>query len=108
MVSSDVMYNGLPFPDEDFIKVTMERDLLIRRSFEHSPLLWVLLAFVATHRSALCYASVLLRGLTATCLHQWRAKNGTFHNHSICHLHFCIILRLFYMKKSEQISITKS
>ncbi|XP_013101737.2 integrator complex subunit 5 [Stomoxys calcitrans] len=75
MVSTDVMYNGLPFPDEEFTKVTMERDLLIRRAFLTSPILWALLGFIATHRPALCISSVLLRALCATCLHQWRAKN---------------------------------
>lgn len=76
MISTDVMYNGLPFPDEEFTKVTMERDLLIRRSFTTSPILWALLGFIATHRPALCFSSVLLRALCATCLHQWRARNG--------------------------------
>lgn len=78
MVSTDVMYNGLPFPDEEFTKVTMERDLLIRRAFITSPILWSLLGFISTHRPALCFSSVLLRALCATCLHQWRAKNGMF------------------------------
>lgn len=76
LVSPDVMYNGLPFPDEEFTKVTMERDLLIRRAFVSTPLLWIVLGFLATHRPALCFLSVLLRALCATCLHQWRAKNG--------------------------------
>lgn len=75
MVSTDVMYNGLPFPDEEFTKVTMERDLRIRRTFISSPILWALLGLIATHRPALCFSSVLLRALCATCLHQWRAKN---------------------------------
>ncbi|XP_055848550.1 integrator complex subunit 5 [Episyrphus balteatus] len=75
MVSTDVMYNGLPFPDEEFTKVTMERDLRIRRTFMSSPILWALLGLIATHRPALCFSSVLLRALCATCLHQWRAKN---------------------------------
>ncbi|XP_067616611.1 integrator complex subunit 5 [Eurosta solidaginis] len=75
MVSTDVMYNGLPFPDEEFTKVTMERDLMIRRAFTTSPVLWALLGFIAAHRPALCFSSVLLRAMCATCLHQWRAKN---------------------------------
>jgi len=40
LVSTDVMYNGLPFPDEEFTRVTMERDMLIRRAFINSPVLW--------------------------------------------------------------------
>lgn len=74
MVSTDVMYNGLPWPDEDFTKVTMERDLQIRRTFTNAPILWGILGLVATYRPAICFTSVLLRALCASVLNQWRAK----------------------------------
>lgn len=72
-VSPDVMYNGLPWPEEEFSKVTIERDLYIRRLFTTTPLLWDLLSFVAVNRPALCYCSVLMRALTATLMHQWNS-----------------------------------
>ncbi|KAL3269332.1 hypothetical protein HHI36_008404 [Cryptolaemus montrouzieri] len=72
-VSPDVMYNGLPWPEEEFSKVTVERDLMITKFFKTMPLLWDLLSFVAIYRPALCYCSVLLRALTATLIHQWRS-----------------------------------
>ncbi|KAL1494259.1 hypothetical protein ABEB36_009883 [Hypothenemus hampei] len=72
-VSPDVMYNGLPWPEEEFCKVTIERDLFIRRIFTSTPLLWDLLSFVAVCRPALCYCSVLIRALTATLIHQWKS-----------------------------------
>ncbi|XP_075212361.1 integrator complex subunit 5 omd [Lycorma delicatula] len=71
LISPDVMYNGLPWPEEDFCKVTVERDLCIRRLFNWLPLLWTLLKFIASHRPALCYCSVLLRAVTATLIGQW-------------------------------------
>ncbi|KAL1124013.1 hypothetical protein AAG570_001783 [Ranatra chinensis] len=71
LISPDVMYNGLPWPEEEFCKVTVERDLYIRRVFDNVPLLWSLLAYIAYHRPALCYCSVLLRALIATLLGQW-------------------------------------
>lgn len=75
MVSTDVMYNGLPWPDEElFTKVTMERDLQIRRTFRNAPILWGIMGLVAAYRPALCFTSVLLRALCASVLHQWRAK----------------------------------
>lgn len=77
LISSDVMYNGIPWPDEDFCKVTMERDLQIRRSFKNTPILWHIVAYIASNRPALCSASVLLRAICASLLHQWRAKSGT-------------------------------
>lgn len=93
MVSTDVMYNGLPFPDEEFTKVTMERDLMIRRAFTTSPVLWALLGFIAAHRPALCFSSVLLRAMCATCLHQWRAKNGNYDENSFL---YCILLLFIF------------
>ncbi|KAL1389194.1 hypothetical protein pipiens_012574 [Culex pipiens pipiens] len=76
LVSPDVMYNGLPWPDEEYTKVTMERDLQIRRMFRNNPILWSLLGLVACYRPALCYSSVLLRALAASVLHQWRSKSA--------------------------------
>lgn len=75
LISPDVMYNGLPWPDEDFNKITMERDLQIRRTFGNAPILWSILALVSTCRPSLCYASVLMRAICASLLHQWRAKS---------------------------------
>lgn len=74
-VSPDVMYNGLPWPEEEFQKVTIERDLQIRRTFKHSPILWPLLSLLAVHRPAMCFSSVLLRAICATVMHQWRARS---------------------------------
>lgn len=70
-VSPDVMYNGLPWPEEEFSKVTIERDLYIRRLFTQSPVLWALMNFLGVYRPVLCYCSVLLRALCATLLHEW-------------------------------------
>lgn len=75
-ISPDVMYNGLPWPEEEFSKVTIERDLHIRRLFTKSPILWELLGFMGAYRPVLCYCSVLLRALTATLLHQWSSCAG--------------------------------
>ncbi|CAO1437093.1 unnamed protein product [Diamesa tonsa] len=75
LVSSDVMYNGLPWPTEEFSKVTMERDLHIRRTFRNSPILWSILGLLATYPPSLCYCSVFLRAICASVLHHWRAKS---------------------------------
>ncbi|CAN7975226.1 unnamed protein product [Ixodes persulcatus] len=72
MVSSDVMFNGLPWPDEDFLKVTMERDLHIQAMFVEHPVLWDLLHLVASVRPSLCYCSVLLRAVMAVAMTHWR------------------------------------
>ncbi|XP_006609851.1 integrator complex subunit 5 isoform X2 [Apis dorsata] len=77
LVSPDVMYNGLPWPDEEFTKVTIERDLQIRRTFKDVPLLWTLLELTAWYRPALAYCSVLLRGIAATVIANWNIEEGT-------------------------------
>ncbi|CAL7942676.1 unnamed protein product [Xylocopa violacea] len=76
LVSPDVMYNGLPWPDEEFTKVTIERDLQIRRTFKDVPLLWTLLELTAWYRPALAYCSVLLRGIAATVMANWNTEEG--------------------------------
>ncbi|XP_035740370.1 integrator complex subunit 5-like [Vespa mandarinia] len=76
LVSPDVMYNGLPWPDEEFTKVTVERDLQIRRTFKDVPLLWTLLELTAWYRPALAYCSVLLRGIAATVMANWNIEEG--------------------------------
>lgn len=72
LVSSDVMFNGLPWPDEDFLKVTIERDLHIYATFVDHPILWDLLHLTAAARPSLCYCSVLLRAVVAVVMTHWR------------------------------------
>ncbi|XP_066597550.1 integrator complex subunit 5 [Prorops nasuta] len=76
LISPDVMYNGLPWPDEEFTKVTVERDLQIRRAFKDVPLLWALLELTAWYRPTLAYSSVLLRGIAATVIANWNIEEG--------------------------------
>lgn len=76
LISPDVMYNGLPWPDEDFTRVTVERDLQIQRSFKDTPVLWTLLQLTAWYRPSLAYCSVLLRAIVATVLSNWDVNKG--------------------------------
>ncbi|KAI5744171.1 hypothetical protein M8J77_026364 [Diaphorina citri] len=71
IISPDVMYNGLPWLEEDFCKVTIERDLHIKQFLDRTPVCWTLLSFIARARPALCTCSVLLRAVTASLLCQW-------------------------------------
>ncbi|XP_049865690.1 integrator complex subunit 5 [Pectinophora gossypiella] len=74
LVSPDVMYNGLPWPDEDFTKqVSIERELYMRSALEGSAPARAALRRCAGARPALCLASALLRATAATLLHRLRA-----------------------------------
>lgn len=63
----------LSWPPEELAKATVERDLRILRRFRQHPLLFPLLRLVAGARPALCYCSVLLRGLLASLVAHWDA-----------------------------------
>ncbi|XP_054269182.1 integrator complex subunit 5-like [Macrosteles quadrilineatus] len=73
MISPDVMYNGLPWPEEDFCKVTVERDLHIANCLKSLPVVWTLLRLIASFRPALCTCSVLLRALAAVLVGEWQS-----------------------------------
>jgi len=71
IISPDIMYNGLPWPEEEFMKVTIERDLSITRLLMRHPLAWLLLTVLAQARPALCYCSVLVRAVVAVSISHW-------------------------------------
>lgn len=75
LVSSDVMYNGLAWPEEEFTKITIERDLHIRKTFKNCPILWSILGLLASKKPALSNCSVFLRAICASVMHHWRAKS---------------------------------
>jgi len=74
VVSPDIMYNGLPWPEEDFMKVTVERDLAIARLLDRHPILWTLLELLASQRPALCYCSVIMRAVLALSIAHWQSS----------------------------------
>merc|ERR1719242_414091 len=74
LVSPDIMYNGLPWPDEDFTGVTRERDLTIVKTFEDHPILWKIIFGLAEARPSLCYCSVLIRAMLAVQMTYWQTS----------------------------------
>ena len=71
IISPDIMYNGLPWPEEEFMKVTIERDLSISRLVSRHPLVWTLLSSLASARPSLCYCSVIVRAVMAVLISHW-------------------------------------
>ena len=71
IISPDIMYNGLPWPEEEFMKVTIERDLSISRLVSRHPLVWTLLSSLASARPSLCYCSVIVRAVVAVLISHW-------------------------------------
>lgn len=75
LISPDVMYNGLPWPDDDFTKqLSVERELYMRGALQSCAMSRGALRRAAKWRPALCLSSVLLRACAATVLHRARAQ----------------------------------
>lgn len=95
-VCPDVTNSELAWPPEEHTRNTVERDIQIGRCFRDNPLLFQLLNLVAAGRPALCYCSVLLRGLMATLMGYWEAcrENDTttspWHLQASCSLVACM------------------
>ncbi len=85
-LAPDVMFSGVPWPDEDTVRLTIERDLEISRRLSSHPISWHLLSFIARNQSytplisgeneltcvpPICYCSVILRAITCVNLHHW-------------------------------------
>ncbi|NWS79133.1 INT5 protein, partial [Crotophaga sulcirostris] len=86
----------LAWPPEEQARGTVERDLRICRRFREHPLLFPLLRVVALGRPALCYCSVLLRGLLGALVAFWdacrerRATAAPWHLDASCALVACM------------------
>ncbi|XP_060462919.2 integrator complex subunit 5 [Panthera onca] len=85
-VCPDAAGAELAWPPEEHARATVERDLRIGRRFREQPLLFELLKLVAAAPPALCYCSVLLRGLLAALLGHWEASRHPDTAHSPWHL----------------------
>lgn len=75
-ITPDVMFNDMVWPDEDFLKVTIERDLLICKKYESHCILWDLTELVAEH-GLLRNCSVLIRALLALQLTYWASGTSS-------------------------------
>ncbi|CAB3244252.1 unnamed protein product [Arctia plantaginis] len=74
VVSPDVMYNGWPWPDEDFTKqVSIERELYMCGALDGAGVARAALRRAARARPCLCLASTLLRAKAASFLHRLSA-----------------------------------
>ena len=76
VVTPDVMFNDLSWPEEDFLKVTIERDLHISRKFESHDILWDLCEMIALEGD-LRDCTVLVRALMAVQLTQWASATAS-------------------------------
>ncbi|XP_056624891.1 integrator complex subunit 5 [Triplophysa dalaica] len=91
-ICPDVANGELSWPPEEHAKTTVERDIHIRRCFEGNAVLFHFLCVVAAGRPALCYCSVVLRGLLSTLLAHWEASREQLVSDSPWHLQASCLL----------------
>ncbi|XP_032225529.1 integrator complex subunit 5 isoform X2 [Nematostella vectensis] len=65
------------WPDDDFIKYNIERNLKTRKTFDKNPILWWLLVLVSRGGSSLCKCSPLMSSLLATIMSCWEVCRDT-------------------------------
>ncbi|XP_038045725.1 integrator complex subunit 5-like [Patiria miniata] len=73
----DVAHIGVAWPEEEHMKLTVERDLFVRRRFEENPLFWDFLEIISRVPAALCQCAVLLYSLHATLIAFWDTSRVT-------------------------------
>lgn len=64
----------MTWPDEDFLKYTIERDLKVKRRFDAQPVLWHILEVISSARPSLYHCSVILQSLLGMSLKFWQSN----------------------------------
>ncbi|XP_060557502.1 integrator complex subunit 5-like [Ruditapes philippinarum] len=71
MTTPDVLYNNRFWPEEESLKMTVERDLHVWKFFDDNPVLWRILQMVAGNTLVISRCSAVLKSLTATMMHHF-------------------------------------
>ncbi|XP_078605288.1 integrator complex subunit 5-like [Branchiostoma floridae x Branchiostoma japonicum] len=77
LVCPDVIQAPTDWPDEEFTKYTVERDLHITRKFKEHPILWDILKMVAEGKTALCHCAILLSSVISTLITHWEGSRSS-------------------------------
>ncbi|KAL5012685.1 hypothetical protein ScPMuIL_011236 [Solemya velum] len=96
LTTPDVLYNNRFWPEEDSLRVTVERDLFVWKKFEDNPVLWDIMEMYASNCLVMCRASPVLKCLTATLMNHFEAsreksaRNSPKHAQAACILVKCL------------------
>merc|ERR1712180_23733 len=67
----------MPWPDEDSLKYTIERDLKVKNMFDKQPILWDIMELISCARPSLFHCSVLIQSLFGMLLKFWQRSRNT-------------------------------
>lgn len=66
----------IPWPDEELLKYTIERDLKVKNAFDNQPVLWDILDLISSSRPSLYHCSVLIQSLLGMSLKFWQTNRN--------------------------------
>jgi len=65
-----------PWPDEDFLKYTIERDLKVKNMFYSYDILWNILEIISVARPSLYHCSTIIQSLFGVSLKFWKTNRS--------------------------------
>ncbi|KAK6167219.1 hypothetical protein SNE40_021307 [Patella caerulea] len=68
LITLDVLYNDLLWPDEDFNKVTIERDLYVWKNMETNPVFWSIFEAFCSYPIFIYHCSPVLKSIAAVLM----------------------------------------
>ncbi|KAL4237625.1 Integrator complex subunit 5 [Mactra antiquata] len=71
MATPDVLYNNRFWPEEESLKMTVERDLHVWKFFDDNPIMWDILIMIAGNTLIMSRCSAVFKSLTATMMHHF-------------------------------------
>ncbi|XP_048244995.1 integrator complex subunit 5-like [Haliotis rufescens] len=67
----DMLYNDTHWPEEEFLRISLERDLQVWRQMEEHPVLWSIFSAFSHSSSVICFLSPVLRCIMGTVLNHY-------------------------------------
>ncbi|XP_052267414.1 integrator complex subunit 5-like [Dreissena polymorpha] len=74
LATPDVLYNNRFWPEEESLKMTVERDLHVWKHFDDNPVLYGILLLLAGNTLVMSRCSAVLKSLTATMMHHFEVS----------------------------------
>ncbi|KAL3871772.1 hypothetical protein ACJMK2_039750 [Sinanodonta woodiana] len=94
LTTPDVLYNNRFWPEEETLKMTVERDLLVWKVLDDNPVLWDIFQMYAGNSLIMCRCSPVLRSLTATLINHFDSARERLAQNYPKHVECtCILIR---------------
>lgn len=69
----DVLYNNRFWPEEESIRMTVERDLQVWKCFDNNPVIWDIMELYGGNSLAMCRCSPVLKSITAALMNHFES-----------------------------------